>query len=194
MKQRKKRGRKERNSSGSAPRAPTLLREGNFLPKEHTSSLCELWKGWEKTNLHKIGLTSKALFATRKAKENLYKTFLGVSGMPSAAGGMSLPAHAAAVPQASLGPALLQGFITLRLPAGGNDTPIPQNTPLCFPGNSQTEYRQEFPAGAASLALSSGQGPRLSGTPSSGLPGTSGVLFVCHAFISKQYLECSGLL
>lgn len=93
LKQRKKRGRKERNSSGSAPRAPTLLREGNFLPKEHTSSLCELWKGWEKTNLHKIGLTAKALFATRKAKENLYKTFLGVSGMPSAAGGMSLPAH-----------------------------------------------------------------------------------------------------
>lgn len=86
------------------------------------------------------------------------------------------------------------GFHNPPAASPGNDTPIPQNTPLCFPGNSQAEYRQEFPAGAASLALSSGRGPRLSGTPSSGLPGTSGVLFVCHSFISKQYLECSGLL
>lgn len=40
---------------------------GKFFPKEHTSNLPELWKGQEKTNL-----TAKE-FASRKAKENLYK-------------------------------------------------------------------------------------------------------------------------
>lgn len=82
---------------------------GKFFPKEHTSNLPELWKGQEKTNL-----TAKE-FASRKAKENLYKISLGcVRNALRAAGGM--------LPQPR------------SCPAPGDDSAIPR-----LPGSSQPQ-------------------------------------------------------